>query len=56
VNLPQPRISRADIQEQFIRNAQIPPENYYPEGYQPDLLEERPVDGELKADLEFETS
>ena len=30
-----------------------PPEEYYPEGYQPVLLEEWPIDGDIQADLDL---
>ena len=33
-----------DLQEQSIRDAQIDPELYYPEGYMPHLMEEWPTD------------
>ncbi len=36
--VPQPQYSREDLQEQFIRDAEIPPEKYYPEGYTPELM------------------
>ena len=45
--VPAPYHSREDIQEPFIRDHEIPPEMYYPEGYHPELLEGWPVDGEL---------
>ena len=45
--VPAPHHGREDIQEPFIRDHEIPPEMYYPEGYHPELLEGWPVDGEL---------
>jgi hypothetical protein len=53
LHVPMPRNRREDIQEPIIREAQIPPEEYYPEGYHPKLLEEWPIDGDLQADLEL---
>ena len=35
------------IQEPFIRESEIDPDLYYPEGYKPELLTEWPVDGDL---------
>lgn len=45
--VPQPTTSRDEIQEPFVRDMEIPPEEYYPEGYHPELLTEWPVDGDL---------
>ena len=45
--IPHPPTSRAEIQESFVRDMEIPPEEYYPEGYQPELLTDWPVDGDL---------
>jgi len=45
--VPAPVNSREDIQESFVREMEIPPEEYYPEGYHPALLTEWPVDGDL---------
>lgn len=45
--VPLPRHSREDIQEPFVREMQIDPSEYYPEGYMPELLEEWPVDSDL---------
>ena len=50
--VPLPRKRREDIQEPFVREQQIDPSEYYPEGYQPMLLEEWPVDSDLVVDLE----
>ena len=41
--VPVPKHQREDIQEQSIRDAQIPPEEYYPEGYMPVLMESWPA-------------
>ncbi len=41
--IPPPKYSRSDIQQQSIRDAEIPPEEYYPEGYAPELLTEWPT-------------
>ncbi|MCK5313843.1 MAG: hypothetical protein KAJ53_01910 [Anaerolineales bacterium] len=53
LNVPLPRNKREGIQEQFIRDAQIPPEKYYPKGYHPVLLEEWSVDGDIQAAVGF---
>jgi ribonuclease BN (tRNA processing enzyme) len=50
--VPHPPTSRAEIQEPFVREQQIDPEKYYPEGYHPELLEEWPVEGDLVVPLE----
>lgn len=42
--IPAPRNKREHFQEQFIRDAEIPPEEYYPEGYKPDLIPAWPSD------------
>jgi ribonuclease Z len=41
--IPPPKYTRSDIQQQSIRDAEIPPEKYYPEGYAPELLTEWPT-------------
>jgi ribonuclease Z len=41
--IPPPKYTRSDIQQQSIRDAEIPPEKYYPEGYAPELLYEWPT-------------
>ena len=41
--IPPPKHSRSDIQQQEIRDAEIPPENYYPEGFAPEMLTEWPT-------------
>jgi hypothetical protein len=45
--VPHPPTSREEIQEPFVREKEIAPERYYPEGYHPDLLTEWPVDDDL---------
>jgi ribonuclease Z len=45
--VPLPQSQRQDIQQQFIRDAEIPPETYYSEGYMPELLEQWPTDKPL---------
>jgi ribonuclease Z len=45
--VPHPPTSRAEIQEPFVREQQIDPKLYYPEGYLPHLLEEWPVSSDL---------
>ncbi|MBV1893672.1 MAG: MBL fold metallo-hydrolase [Ilumatobacteraceae bacterium] len=51
--VPEPPTSRAEIQEPFVREQEIPPADYYPEGYHPELLQEWPVDGDLVIPLEM---
>ena len=36
--IPAPRNLRPDFQEQSIRDAEIPPDEYYPPGYKPELI------------------
>ncbi len=45
--VPMPKNSRADIQEQEIRDLEIDEALYYPEGYHPQLLKEWPLDRDL---------
>jgi ribonuclease Z len=45
--IPPPKYKRSDIQQQSIRDAEIPPEKYYPKGYEPELLFEWPTDKPL---------
>ena len=42
--VPAPLHRRQDVQEQSIRDAEIPPDQYYPKGYQPHLLPFWPSD------------
>ena len=51
--VPHPTTSREEIQEPFVREQQIDPKKYYPEGYHPELLEDWPVDGDLVVPLEM---
>jgi hypothetical protein len=50
--VPLPPTDRSKIQNEWVREQQIDPDEYYPEGYKPDLLEEWPVDSELVAPVE----
>jgi len=50
--IPYPPTSREEIQEPFVRDKEIPPGNYYPDGYHPDLLTEWPADGDLVVPVE----
>lgn len=45
--VPHPPTNREEIQEPFVREQQIDPREFYPAGYEPELLEEWPVDGDL---------
>jgi ribonuclease Z len=40
--IPPPKYKRSDIQQQSIRDAEISPEKYYPEGFAPELITEWP--------------
>lgn len=51
--VPLPPTSRAEIQNQEIRDQQLDPDLYYPEGYKPELLEEWPVDSDLVVPVEM---
>ena len=42
--VPAPLNRRQDVQEQAIRDAEIPADRYYPKGYQPDMLPFWPSD------------
>ena len=42
--IPAPRVKRQDVQEQSIRDAEIPPDDYYPKGYKPELMPFWPTD------------
>ena len=50
--VPHPPTSRQEIQNQEIRDQQLDPDLYYPEGFKPDLLEEWPVDSDLVVPVE----
>ena len=45
--VPYPPHAREDIQEPFVRDMEIDPKEYYPEGYHPELLQHWPVEGDL---------
>ena len=45
--VPHPRHARKDIQQQEIRDLEVDPNKYYPEGYHPQLLTEWPIKGDL---------
>jgi len=47
-----PTNKRADIQEPFIREQEVPPAEYYPEGYYPQLLSDWPADADLVIPVE----
>jgi ribonuclease Z len=51
--IPAPKYKRSDIQQQSIRDAEIPPEDYYPEGYKPEMLTEWPSDKPVLIPLEM---
>lgn len=51
--VPHPPTSRAEIQNPEIRDQQLDPKLYYPEGYMPELLEDWPVDGDLVVPIEM---
>ena len=51
--VPGPPTSRAEIQERGIRDSEVPPSDYYPEGYEPVLLTEWPVEGDLVVPLDL---
>ena len=42
--VPVPAHRRQDVQEQSIRDAEIPPGQYYPKGYEPEMLPFWPSD------------
>ena len=42
--IPAPRNTRHESQQQSIRDAEIPPDDYYPKGYKPDLMQDWPTD------------
>jgi ribonuclease Z len=50
--VPHPPTSRAAIQEPFIRDQEINPDDYYPDGYHPQLLPEWPVGSDLVVPME----
>lgn len=44
VVVPAPKRKRKDIQEQSVRDAEIPPSAYYPAGYMPEMLPDWPTE------------
>ncbi len=50
--VPYPPTSRQEIQEQYVRDQEIDPDLYYPEGFKPDLLQDWPVDSDLVVPVE----
>lgn len=50
--VPQPTTSREEIQNQGIRDTEVDPSEYYPEGYEPELLMKWPVESDLVVPLE----
>jgi ribonuclease Z len=50
--VPHPPKSREEIQDPFVREMEIPPSEYYPDDYTPQLLTEWPVDSDLVVPLE----
>jgi len=50
--VPHPPTSRDEIQDPFVREMEIPPSEYYPPDYHPELLTEWPVEGDLVVPLE----
>jgi ribonuclease Z len=50
--VPRPPTTREKIQESFVREQQIDPKKYYPNDYDPHLLEEWPVGGDLVVPLD----
>ena len=50
--VPKPRKRREDMQNAEIRSTEVPTENYYPEGYHPQLIFDWPTEGDLVAPVE----
>jgi ribonuclease BN (tRNA processing enzyme) len=50
--IPAPNTSREEIQHHGIRDSEVDPAEYYPEGYQPELLEQWPIDTALVVPIE----
>lgn len=50
--VPLPTTDRTKIQEPFVREQEIDPKKYYPEGYHPELLQEWPVKSDLVVPLD----
>jgi hypothetical protein len=51
--IPAPGTSRAEIQNPEIRASEVDPSLYYPEGYQPELLPDWPLDEALVVPIEM---
>jgi hypothetical protein len=51
--VPHPPTNRAAIQEPFVRDQEINPDEYYPDGYHPQLLPEWPVGSDLVVPMEM---
>jgi len=45
--VPAPPNKIVDIQEPFVREQEVPPGDYYPEGYHPQLLREWPASEDI---------
>jgi len=43
--IPAPKYVRSDIQSQVIRDLEIKPDDYFPKGYKPELIEDWPSPG-----------
>ncbi len=50
--VPLPPHQRKDIQEPYVREMEIDPDEYYPEGFRPELMEDWPVDSDLVVPLD----
>ena len=50
--IPRPNQRREDMQEPFVREQEIPPADYYPEGYHPELMTDWPIDSDLVIPLD----
>lgn len=51
--VPHPPTRREELMEPFMIEQEIAPEDYYPEGYQPELMFEWPVDDDLVVPMEM---
>lgn len=50
--IPMPTTTRAEIQEAFVREQEVPPAEYYPQGYHPQLLPEWPAEQDVVVPME----
>jgi ribonuclease Z len=50
--IPAPDTTREEIQNEAIRASEVDPSEYYPEGYQPEMLTKWPVDGPFVVPIE----